>query len=121
MKTAALRHGLAALAALCALATGAAAADPPEARAESAPGAEARPNPQAALEVRVALDAQIAALEADVAREQEQLKALVSEPAEVEGRLFGESPEIRESAQRLPALQARLRALREQRQRLTAP
>ncbi len=121
MKAGALRHGLAALAALCALAAGAAAAKPPEAQAESAPGPEARPNTQAALEVRVALDAQIAALAADVVREQERLKALVGEPGQAEERLFGESPEIREIARRLPALQARLGALREQRQRLAAP
>ncbi len=120
------RLGLAALAALCALAGGAPAETPkaPAASAgesEKASEAEARPNPEAARELRAGIDSQIAALEADIAKEEERLKELVSEPLPEEASVPGDSPEVREIARRLPALQARLHALHAHRARLAAP
>ncbi len=59
------------------------------------------------------LDARIRALEAAIARDEQALKALISDDS-TEGSL-SESEELREIALRLPGLQESLRALLEQR------
>jgi hypothetical protein len=59
------------------------------------------------------LDARIRALEAEVASDQETLKALIADPDSAAG--LRASPELRELSERLPRLQAELRALRAQR------
>lgn len=60
-----------------------------------------------------ALDRRIAELEARIAEDEETLKQLISDPKMAD--TLRSSPELREIGDRLPALQAELRALREQR------
>jgi len=62
------------------------------------------------------LDARIRELEATIARDQEALEAMIARPAQGdEGGSLARSPELREIAGRLPALQAELRQLRAER------
>ncbi len=61
------------------------------------------------------LEARIAALEREIARDQERLKELISAPPEELEAPLPELPAFREIAQRLPRLQADLRLLRRQR------
>jgi hypothetical protein len=81
------------------------------------PSVDAPPDetPQPAPPARAAddLDARIRALEAAIARDEQALKALISDDS-TEGSL-SESEELREIALRLPGLQESLRALLEQR------
>ncbi len=70
---------------------------------------------------RLELDAQIAAVEAEIAQQEELLKALISDATRVAEKPLADEPEFREVARRLPALQADLRALRDQRDRLAEP
>lgn len=74
------------------------------------------------IEVRAAhqedLDEQISALQAEIARDEDVLKGLISNPdLDAETPLFNR-PEFLEISQRLPQLQAQLEALRAQRSRL---
>lgn len=62
-----------------------------------------------------ALDRRIAALEAEIEREQSVLKALISEPDAKDAAALANDPAFRASARRLPELQEELRRLREQR------
>jgi hypothetical protein len=84
---------------------------PPE--AVGAPGSEA-PRAHAAADARE-LEGRIAALEEEIARDEERIKAWVSDPA-VDPVTLADDPEFRELAARLPRLQADLRSLREQKQ-----
>lgn len=61
------------------------------------------------------LEAQIEALEREIARDQERLKELISAPPEALEAPLPELPAFREIAKRLPRLQANLRLLRRQR------
>jgi uncharacterized small protein (DUF1192 family) len=61
------------------------------------------------------LDARIRELEASIARDQQLLQAMIASPAQGDGDSLAESPELREIARRLPALQAELRRLRAER------
>ncbi len=61
------------------------------------------------------LEAQIAALEREIARDQERLKELISAPPDQLEAPLPELPAFREIARRLPKLQANLRLLRRQR------
>jgi hypothetical protein len=100
------------------------AADAP-ARATQSPAADAwavrdaAPAPVDAAPPEAAgapeLDGRIAALEEEIARDEERIKAWVSDPAVDPGTL-ADDPEFRELAARLPRLQADLRSLREQKQ-----
>jgi len=65
------------------------------------------------------LDQRIAALEAEIERDEEALKTLLSEPAGPGG--LADQPAFREIAKRLPQRQAALRDLRDQRSRLGRP
>ncbi|MEE9607730.1 MAG: hypothetical protein V3U03_08305, partial [Myxococcota bacterium] len=67
------------------------------------------------------LAARIAELEGAIARDEEALKQLISEAHAESSDPILESEELREIARRLPALQADLRALREQRAQQSAP
>jgi hypothetical protein len=67
-----------------------------------------------------ALEGRIAALEAEIARDEERIKAWVSDPA-VDPVTLADDPEFRELAARLPRLQADLRSLREQKQGVREP
>ena len=82
------------------------------------PSVDAPPDetPQPAPPARAAddLDARIRALEAAIARDEQALKALISDDSTEKGSL-SESEELREIALRLPGLQESLRALLEQR------
>ncbi len=77
---------------------------------------ERRPAPVPVERIRT-IDARIRELEIAIARDQEALKSLISHP-EGAGRLR-ESPELARIGERLPELQAELRALRRQRDRLS--
>jgi len=85
----------------------------PEPPAQGAPEAAAPTRPPAAAELP--LDERIRQLEAEVAADQETLKRLIADPESASG-LRG-SPALREISERLPRLQAELRALRAQRAR----
>ena len=61
------------------------------------------------------LDARIAALEEEIAHDEERIKAWVSDPA-LDPVTLADDPQFRELAARLPRLQADLRSLREQKQ-----
>ncbi len=74
------------------------------------------PPVSAGREPSTELDERIAALEAEIARDQEQLKALLSEPAKTEAPELPQRAEFREIARRLPKLQADLQALRVERE-----
>jgi hypothetical protein len=81
-----------------------------------------RESPSPAQEARLApaegdLDQRIAALEAEIARDEEALKDLLSQAPAESGAAIADQPEFREIAKRLPKLQADLRALREERSR----
>jgi len=70
---------------------------------------------------REALDARIAATEAEIARDENLLKDLISDPAlDAEVPLF-DRPEFLEVSQRLPMLQAQLQELRDERAKLEIP
>ena len=84
---------------------------PPE--AAGAPGPDAR-RVHAAVDTRE-LDGRIAALEEEIARDEERITTWVSDPA-VDPMTLADDPEFRELAARLPRLQADLRSLREQKQ-----
>jgi hypothetical protein len=84
---------------------------PPE--AAGAPGSDAR-RVHATADPRE-LDGRIAALEEEIARDEERIKAWVSDPA-VDPVTLADDPGFRELAARLPRLQADLRSLREQKQ-----
>jgi len=87
-------------------------AAPPEAAGTPASGARREdPAPADARE----LDGRIAALEEEIARDEERIKAWVSDPA-VDPVTLADDPEFRELAARLPRLQADLRSLQEQKQ-----
>jgi hypothetical protein len=64
-----------------------------------------------------ALDDRIAALEDEVGRDQAALQNILSQPRESDGPRVADRPDFREIAQRLPKLQADLKAMREQRTR----
>lgn len=86
----------------------------------SAPGAVASATPSGAAALpggagSASLDARIAELEAAIARDERALKDLISEAPMDGGDALVDSPELREIARRLPALQEDLRALRERR------
>ena len=85
-------------------------AAPPEAADAPASGAR-REDPADAPE----LDGRIAVLEEEIARDEERIKAWVSDPA-VDPVTLADDPEFRELAARLPRLQADLRSLQEQKQ-----
>ncbi len=78
-----------------------------------APGADV-PREHAAADVRE-IEGRIAALQEEIARDEERIKAWVSDPA-VDPVTLADDPEFRELAARLPQLQAELRSLREQKQ-----
>ena len=61
------------------------------------------------------LEDQIASLEGEIARDEEVLKSLISNPANADPLAIADDTEFREVARRLPKLQANLRALREER------
>ncbi len=61
------------------------------------------------------LDARIAAIEQEIARDEASLQNLLSEPTPEGGVQLADRPEFREIATRLPKLQADLRALQDQR------
>jgi hypothetical protein len=61
------------------------------------------------------LDARIAAIEQEIARDEASLQTLLSEPTPEGGAQLADRPEFREIAIRLPKLQADLRALQDQR------
>jgi hypothetical protein len=67
---------------------------------------------------RVRLEREIAALEAEIARKEELIKASISSPPEAGAVDLAQDPEFRATARRLPELQAELRGLRDQRARL---
>jgi hypothetical protein len=67
------------------------------------------------------LDARIAALERQIAGDEESLKALLSEVPAPGAPELATRPEFREIALRLPKLQAELRTLQDQRARHTEP
>jgi len=70
---------------------------------------------------REALDARIAELEAEVRRDEDVLKDLISDPdTDADTPLF-DRPAFLEISQRLPELQSQLDALRSQRERLERP
>lgn len=81
--------------------------------------------PQARAErgkARAALDEQIATLEQEISRDEDFLKDLISDPVNAADPLaIGDDPDFREVARRLPGLQADLRTLREERERLDEP
>jgi hypothetical protein len=62
----------------------------------------------------------IGALESEIARDEEFMKSRISDPA-ADPLALADDPEFRSVAQRLPKLQADLRALREERERLEQP
>jgi hypothetical protein len=80
----------------------------------SVAAAEPRSNP-------ADLDARIAALERQIAGDEESLKALLSEVPAPGAPELATRPEFREIALRLPKLQAELRTLQEQRARHAEP
>jgi len=80
----------------------------------SVAAAEPRSNPED-------LDARIAALERQIAGDEESLKALLSEVPAPGAPELATRPEFREIALRLPKLQAELRTLQDQRARHTEP
>ena len=92
---------------------------------EPKPAPETAPPPEPAQPVEMAppagesgvsdLDARIRELEASIARDQQSLQAMIAEPAQGDGDSLAQSPELREIARRLPALQAELRRLRAER------
>jgi hypothetical protein len=61
------------------------------------------------------LDARIRELEAAIARDEEALEVMIARPAQGGDASLAQSPELREIARRLPALQAELRRLRTER------
>lgn len=82
---------------------------------ESGPApATAEPSAQQLADVRE-LDVRISALQEEIARDEERIKAWVSDPA-VDPVSLADDPEFREVAARLPRLQADLRSLQEQKQ-----
>ena len=83
----------------------------PAAVAAPAPRALA-PGEQAELEQ---LDREIAGLEAEVARDEEALMALLGETESAQQNVLVDDPRFREIAQRLPRLQADLERLRTRR------
>jgi outer membrane murein-binding lipoprotein Lpp len=66
------------------------------------------------------LDARIAALEEEIARDEERIKAWVSDPA-LDPVTLADDPGFRELAARLPRLHEDLRSLREQKQGAREP
>lgn len=89
------------------------------AAAEARRTASAEPAPSGASARDVsALDERIAALQREVDRDQDAIRVLLSETPAAGATALHERPEMREIAQRLPRLQADLRALREQRGRI---
>jgi len=76
-----------------------------------APDADARPGTRPAPDAGERAG-RIAALEQEIARDEERIKAWVSDPA-VDPVTLADDPEFRELAARLPRLQADLRSLQE--------
>jgi hypothetical protein len=76
-------------------------------------------NPQARAR-REQLDARISELEAAIARDEEALKARISDPSSGGPLVAGDDPEFRTIASRLPEQLAELRQLREERASLEA-
>jgi len=70
-------------------------------------------DPGAAREVLSPLDARIAELEAQIAADEETLKALISDPKMAD--TLRSNPELRKVGERLPGLQAELEELRAER------
>jgi hypothetical protein len=97
------------------------AAPRPPSKALLASG-KASPEQLAALQAeRQALDARIAEVEAEIARDENALKDLISDPdLDAEVPLF-DRPEFLEISRRLPGLQARLQELRDERAKLETP
>lgn len=89
-------------------------APPPPSPVEAGPP-EAGPQ-ELALPEDPGLATRIQALEQEIARDEERLQALISDP-ERAGDALADDPEFREVARRLPRRQADLRALREQQAR----
>jgi hypothetical protein len=83
---------------------------------------EASPDQLAALAAeQEALDAQIAEVQAEIARDEAFLKGLISDPdLDADTPLF-DRPEFLEVSRRLPELQARLQELRDERAKLETP
>jgi hypothetical protein len=70
---------------------------------------------------RADLDARIAALEAEIAADEEAIQAMISAAEPGPGALAADDPAFREIAQRLPKRLADLRALEQERARLGEP
>lgn len=70
---------------------------------------------------RAGLDARIAALEAEIAADEEAIQAMISAAEPGPGALAADDPAFREIAQRLPKRLADLRALEQERARLGEP
>ncbi len=92
-----------------------------EAPAAEAPAVDAGPDAPSPASADPALEARIAALEAEIARDEEQLKALISDAERARGTDLAEDPAFRELARRLPKLQADLRTLRDRRDAASPP
>jgi hypothetical protein len=70
---------------------------------------------------REAMDARIAALEAEITRDENVLKDLIADPGIDEETPLFDRPEFLEVSRRLPQLQAQLQELRDQREQLETP
>ncbi len=95
-------------------------ASPPPAESQAAPAAAVTNTPLTPAEASD-LDTRIASLEDQVNRDQAAIQNILSQPREADGPRVAERPDFREIAQRLPALQADLKVLREQRARQSGP
>ncbi len=89
--------------------------------AEASPSVEAGPELPGAAPTDPALEGQIAALEAEITRDEEALKALIRVAERARAADLAEDPAFRELARRLPKLQADLRALRARRDAASPP
>jgi hypothetical protein len=88
---------------------------PPEPVAPPEPTAPVEASPPPGQSDASDLDARIRELEATIARDEEALEAMIARPAQGGDAPLAQSPELREIARRLPALQAELRRLRTER------
>jgi hypothetical protein len=95
-----------------------AATPAPDADVAAPPPPEPSPLPPADAS---ALDERIRVLEEQVSRDQAAIQNILSEPRESGDPRVADRPDLRELAQRLPKLQADLKALREQRARPSGP
>jgi hypothetical protein len=100
---------------------GAPAAPSAMARDEFDEGPRGEPDRAASQAQQADLDARIAALEAEIAADEEAIQAMISAPEPGPGALAADDPAFREIASRLPKRLADLRALEEERARLREP